>query len=421
MVVHNAMTGSELHETKGAAAATKGQVLVASGAGTAAYQALLGNVVHVNLLSDLPTAAAGKITLLANTTYLLGASVNIGTDFLLFSNGSGIQCLGAFTSTLTYTGTVPMFQGDNANARIKDINLLCAASNVYGWSDSTPGTSIIIITDVLVIACLAVGVFNDINTLVINGSTVVSCTTGISYTGSSISGTRLSSINFISTSVTFIGLDFTGATLNNVNIDGMVMSGGAGSIGIKGDAGSVNLATDRIGHVSEVQFQGVTTPLSGITIDDVRWNFQQNGDLADTMPDALTSLTANATNTVIAGANTPTLVLGTWTQARASQYATTAAGRITLNSERDVVTPIDATISIEPVSGTNKILRAYIALNGTVITASGLSTHVDVSDPKILTIPWQVNLSKDDFLEVFVENETDAVDILVSDATFRVR
>ncbi|MEE8208095.1 MAG: hypothetical protein V3T88_03960 [Nitrosomonadaceae bacterium] len=420
MTLHNALTGAELHETKGAAAATKGFTLIANGAGTAAYQALLGNVVHVNLLSDLPTAAAGKITLLANTIYLFGASVNIGTDFLLFSNGSSIQCLAAFTSTVTYTGTVPMLQGDNANARIKDINLLCATANVYGWADSTPGTSIVIITDVLVIACLKVGVFNDVGTLVIQGSTVVSCTSGITYLGSGISGTRLSSINFISTSTTFIGLDFTGATLNNVNVDGMQMSGGVGSIGIKGDAASVNLAANRIGHVSHVQFQGITTPLSGITLDDIRWNFQANGDLADTMPDALTSLTANAAATVVS-VGVPTLVTGTWVQVRASQYSTTAAGRITLLSERDVVTPIDVTISVEPVSGTNKILRAYIALNGAAIIASGISTHADNADPRVISIPWQLNLSETDFVEVFVENETDSVDILVSDATLRVR
>ena len=420
MTVHNAMTGSELHETKGAAAATIGQVLVASGAGTAAYQDLLGNVVHVNLLTDLPTAAAGKITLLANTTYLFGADVNIGTNFLLFSNGSGIQCLGAFTSTVTYTGTADMLQGDDANARIKDINLLCATANVYGWADSTPGTSIIIITDVLVIACLKVGIFNDIGTLVIQGSTVVSCTSGIAYIGSGINGTRLSSINFISTSTTFIGLDFTGATLTNVNVDGMQMSGGAGSIGIKGDAASANIAANRIGHVSHVQFQGVTTPLSGITLSDIRWNFQANGDLADTMPDAMASLTANATNTVLS-VGVPSLVAGTWVAERASQFTTSTAGRLTYNGERDLLTPVDVVLNLNPVSGTGKVIRAYIALNGSVITNSGKSIKIDNGDPLAIPLLWQLNLTTTDFLEVFIENETDSVDVLVIDAIIRAR
>lgn len=419
MVVHNAMTGSELHETKGAAAATKGFTLVASGAGTAVYQALLGNVVHVNLLSDLPTAAAGKITLLANTTYLFGASVNIGTDFLQFSNGTSIQCLAAFTSTVTYTGTNPMLQGADANTRIKDINLLCANSDLFSWTDGTPGTSILILTDVLVIACKEVGTFTDIGTLVVDGSTTVSCTSGFTF-GGTVSGLRLGSINLISTATTFIGIDFTGATLTNVNIDGVVMSGGVGSIGVKGDAGSVNIAAGRIANVEHIQFQGVTTPLSGITIDDFRWNFQGNGDLADTMPDALTAFVSNGTATTLS-VGVPTLIAGTFVEERASQYTTTAGGRVTYNGERDLVTPIDATITVNPASGTNKSIRAYIALNGSAIISSGVAINISNGDPKIMTIPWQLNLSTTDFIEVFIENETDSVDCTVIDATLRIR
>ncbi len=420
MALHNALTGTELHETKGAAAATNGQVLVANGVGAAVYQALLGNVVHVNALADLPTAASGKITLAANTAYLFGANVNIGTDFLLFSAGSSIMSSAAFLSTITYTGTVPMLQGADVNATIKDLTVSCASSDVFSWIDATPATSIVLISDLLVITCKTVGTFNDISTLVVDGSTTISSTDGIVILGTSVKGVRLESVAIRSTDTGFVGVDFTGAVVETINLDGMVLSGGAGSIGIKGDAASANVADDFIANVSNVQFAGVTTALSGITVDDFRWNFQGNGDVADTMPDALTSLTANAAATVVS-VGVPTLVTGTWVEVRASQYTTTAAGRVTLLSERDVVTPIDITVSLEPVSGTNKILRAYVALNGSVIIASGISTHADNADPKVITIPWQFNLSETDFVEVFVENETDSVNILVSDATLRVR
>lgn len=421
MPVHNAMTGSELHETKGAAAAAKGHALIANGVGQAVYQALLGNVVFVNQLSDLPTAAAGKITLAAATTYLFGASINIGTDFLQFSSGSALVSMAAFTATVTYTGTSPMLQGADANTRIKDINLNSPNADLFSWADTGGGgTSVIIITDVLVIACKAVGTFDDINTLVINGATVIDCTTGIAFLGDSHVGTRLESFSMISTSATYIGIDLTGATLSTLFMEGLILAGGAGSIGIKGDTASANITADFIANISGVQFQGVTTPLSGVSVDDIRFNFQGNGGIADTMPDALTAFTANVIDTVVE-VGVPTLVLGTWVEVRASQYTTTAAGRVTLLSERDVVTPIDITLSVEPVSGTNQIVRAYIALNGTVIIASGISTHIDNSDPKVITIPWQLNLSKDDYIEVYIENETSGIDLTVLDATLRVR
>jgi len=152
MTLHNALTGVELHETKGAAAALAGQVLVATGSATAVYQALVGNVVQVNSLTDLPAASGGKITLAANTAYAFGANINIGTDFLQFSAGTGIQSAAAFTSTITYTGTVPMLQGADANATIKDLTLSCANSDVYSWVDTGGGgNSIVIISDLPVL------------------------------------------------------------------------------------------------------------------------------------------------------------------------------------------------------------------------------------------------------------------------------
>jgi len=421
MTLHNALTGVELHETKGAAAATKGHVLRATGAATAVYAALLGNVVFVNVLSDLPTAAAGKITLAANTTYIFGANVNIGTDFLQYSAGSGVQSSSAFGATITYTGTNPMHQGADGNVTIQDITFNCANADLYSFADTGGGgNSIILISDVLVIACLAVGTIDDVNTFVYDGSTVLSCTDGLIFLGDSHIGTRLVSLNFLSTSTTYVGIDFTGATMKTVNIDGVILAGGTGSIGIKGDAANANITTNFIANVTNVQFAGVTTALSGITIDDFRWNFQGNGAVADTMPDALVSMVNNATATTLS-VGVPTLVAGTWTLVRSSQFTTTTGGRATYNGERDLVTPIDVSVVVDPASGTNKSIRAYVAVNGTEVANSGIAVNISSGDPKQISVPWQANLSTGDFVEVFIENETDSVNATVIDATVRVR
>jgi len=421
MTLHNALTGVELHETKGAAAATRGQVLVASGSATAVYQSLLNNVVHVNALADLPTASGGKHTLLAATNYIFGANVNIGTNFLQFAAGTAVQSSSSFSATVTYTGTVPMLQGADVNAIIKDITFICATSELYNWVDTGGGgNSIVIISDVLVIACTSVGTFDDINTLVMDGSTVVSCTDGLIFLGNSHVGTRLVSLAFLSTSATYVGIDFTGATMKTVNIDGIILTGGAGSIGIKGDASNANITADFIANVSNVQFNGVTTPLSGITTDDFRWNFQGNGDIQDSMPDAMASLTANATNTALS-VGVPTLILGTWVAERQSHFTTSTAGRLTYNGERDLTTPVDVVLNLNPVSGASKVVRAFLALNGTVITNSGKSIKIDNGDPLSISLIWQLTLTTTDFLEVFIENETDSVDVLVIDAIIRAR
>ena len=57
---------------------------------------------------------------------------------------------------------------------------------------------------------------------------------------------------------------------------------------------------------------GAGSLLDGITVDDEKWQFDLNDDIADSRPDALMSMQGNATVTTIAVAGTPVKVAGTW-------------------------------------------------------------------------------------------------------------
>lgn len=422
MAAHNTLTGAELHEPKGVAAAALGFALLADGAGSSSFQPPVGtNTVIVRQLSDLPTPSGGKHVLLANTSYRFGADVDIGTNFLEFGSGTDIVSAGAFTTILTYTGTGSMLVGVDVNATIQSITLDAPNAQVFDFKETTGDTRVVLISDVLILNCLTTGTVEKLRTLVVDGISSLNCTKGFVFLGANQTGIRLTSVALLSTSTSYIGLDFTGSTQKTVNINGVIFEGGAGSIGIKGDTASTNITSGFLANVGQVQFTGVTTPLSGITVDDIRWNFQGNGVVSDTMPDAMVSLTNNATDTVIAGVDTPTKVLGTFVVERASHFTGDTAGRITYTGERDLTTPIDACLTLDPVSGTNKVVRAYIALNGTIITNSGKAIQIDSADPREITLMWQLTLTTNDFLEIFIENETDAVDFTVVDAILRAR
>ena len=124
---------------------------------------------------------------------------------------------------------------------------------------------------------------------------------------------------------------------------------------------------------------------------------------------------------VIAIVDTPVLVAGTWTVERDSLFTGTTGGRITYNGERDIVLPIDITCTISAASGTNKDVHVYLALNGAIIANSGIQNRVGSTDPRNTTVMWQLNLSEDDFLEVFVENNSDTINLVISDAILRAR
>jgi hypothetical protein len=153
--------------------------------------------------------------------------------------------------------------------------------------------------------------------------------------------------------------------------------------------------------------------------------FDNNDDISDTNPDSLIAITDNATETVIANPSTDgtnaVLVTGTWDLIRESQYSSTAAGRVTALAPRPMAQPVDIQVTAAAVSGTNKVVAIYLAVDGVVIPAARSVNKVGQNDPRTFSIPWQINFTTGKFIEVFVENQSDAVNIIVTDAIIRVR
>lgn len=422
MTFHKDLTGTDIHEPKGITAAAADTVYVADGLGGGTWQGIGGsNVVVVNELADLPAASGGFIDLADDTNYVFRGNVNTGTDTIRVGHQSVVTAENFEYPTITYTGTGDMFFGENSSFQIRDCKLDCPNGQVFHMTETGAGGATIFQCDsVRTLNCTKYATFEKLFVQLIVNSSCFNCADGITLIGAVSQILSFRQLALQGTSATFVGIDLTGSTQVLIELVTNVFGGGVGSIGIKGDTGSANVASGFIASVDRCLFAGVTTPLSGVSVDDFRWNFTSNGVVADTMPDALLTLTSNATPTVLS-VGVPTLVLGTWIDKRTSHFTNTAAGRATYNGERALTSPMMVSMTLDPVSGTNKSIRACIALNGTPIADSSMAINVSSGDPKQLTIPWQETLNENDYIEVFIENESDSVDVTVIDATFRVR
>ena len=198
----------------------------------------------------------------------------------------------------------------------------------------------------------------------------------------------------------------------------------AGATGLDGAAGSANISATGSGLALSSANLGAGLPVAGITIDDIRWRFDHNSAFPDTRTDALISMQNNATATVIAASSTDgtnsVLAAGVWVVDIASRMTATTAGRITFDPLANEKLPITASISVEPASGTNVNLSAYIAKNGVAIATSKRSTSASAGSPTSITLPWQLDFAQGDFVEVFVENNDNTTNILVSSAAQRI-
>ncbi len=126
------------------------------------------------------------------------------------------------------------------------------------------------------------------------------------------------------------------------------------------------------------------------------------------------------TTTVIADVNVAVLVSGTFAVISSAQMTATAAGRVTYDGERPAALPITANLTMEPFSGTGKTISAYLAKNGTKIAASRVPITTSATFPENISVIWQDTFVNADYYEILVENNTDALDIVVKSAVLRI-
>jgi len=382
----------------------------------------IANRVVVNVAADFPTPVSDVITLAANTEYFLGDNnIDIGNDD--FALGANVVISGGSIgiAKITTTSTGTLFTGSDVGSfTLKNCDIDADLAAIFGITDTVPGVSLAILLNARILKSASLGTMTDLLAVNFSNSGIFCTDQGLSFSGNT-TVISFRQVNFTSTSATVKLIDLGSNVSPTIEFNDVIFNAPSGAIGISGLASSGNVTSGSIANVNSCEFLGGITPLENITVDDIRWRFKDNSGIKDTQPDALLSLTANATNTVISAVNTPTLVAGTWVVERASFFTGTTAGRATYIGETDLASPIIVAADIEPAAGANKDLKLYIALNGTVITSSGRLARVDSGNPQSLTALWQLVLTTNDFIEIFVENTSDSTDILVSGSAFIVR
>ncbi len=127
----------------------------------------------------------------------------------------------------------------------------------------------------------------------------------------------------------------------------------------------------------------------------------------------------NSTATVIVTQDVPVLVGGTWLSGAADNFSVSAAGRLTYTGLSAQVFDVDAVASISAASGSPDC-SLCIAKNGTVIAATRISDRLQNTHPVHLSTLWNLSLSPNDYIELFIENNSNTVDFTVTRAVLRV-
>ena len=378
------------------------------------------DIIIINSLADFPDPVGQVITLLPEVQYIIGTDVNIGDNRLVMAQNTVLSGIDSIAVAFTYTGSGDMFTITNTRNRISRLSISCVNGRVINFSDNLD--NFLRITDCS-IACATFGLFNSTGTRGSSARFTNVSPSSMTSGGCTLTGNWNTWLYETGAGAVTVGefFDFGTATFDAIVIDLILANLSSGTSLIKGAASSANINTGGSAIVTRTLISGAGTALDTVTTDDVRWIFSGNDDIKDTNPDGLLSLNGNATETTITTQDVPVLTAGTWVVESTSFFTGTTAGRLTYVGEKDLAVPVDIVATVISASGTNKDITVYLALNGSVIANSGKTNRVGATDPASVTALWQLTVSTNDYLEAWVENNTDTINLVVSDAVLRIR
>jgi len=368
-----------------------------------------GDIVFVNTPSDLPTPVSNVITLADNVTYYFTTTVDLLGDRLVGGENTVILGSSSENSRITSTG-------------------LGVGVALFTTEWTTPIRHV---------------TFQDVDTaLAIDGS--VNPPLALDWTG--VNFLNVPNIGLIDTADNFIFSK--GAILNSQNLqfDGshgtigidnsiFVGSGSAGnildvlagctitrrfrliyssvisfgsSVGINVDA-SATIPTE--GYILDtINFSGGGTYLSGVSYTDNKTRFVNSKGIDNTAEIGNYYMTNNTTVTTISTINTPVKALGTTTANAINQKFTHTDNRLTYVGALIRDFQVTATVSLS--SGNNNVIGVYVAKNGTVISSSEMySTTSSGGKAESITCQTILELNENDYVEIWVENNTATTDI----------
>jgi hypothetical protein len=380
------------------------------------------NLKVINSISDFETQDATTITLDPTYLYQIGASLSTSKRFI--TSGSQVEGLGA-ASKLTYTGTGSMFTNTNSRFAISSIVLDCPSATVFECIGDNSGNvnhrvnalSIIIAncTKVLTSTNAGAQVFDLIQASNVTGPTAVS-----------FSGTTAALVyNF--SRMSFIGLtagatcfDFGTVLMDELELTNVIALGDATATAISGAANSANVTAGNTAFVQNCNFSALTTPLSGVDVEDIRWEFQSNSGLPNSIDDALEHTSDNVLETTIVTAEVKVKANAVFITDAVGRFEADGTGRLTYIGERPSRLPIDINGTVLAASGGDKQISLCIAINGVPIDATCTKGTASSTKAASLSTIWQYDFVNGDYVEPFVSNDSNDVNIILTQAILRI-
>lgn len=379
------------------------------------------NTVIINQESDFPIQTATTITLSAKTRYVIGAAISSAKRFIC-EDGFVFTAENQFGVLYTYTGTGDMFTSTLAGGIIEDIQMDAPNANQgFNMSDTSLSNKLFICRNMRFDNVPKWGTLTGFVTTIIDSCDSTNSDDGLTIAGTGQLITSISKFALISTSATCVQVDFGAAVVSNIEIDNLVLVAPSGAVQLKGAANSANIPAGLLAMMTNSSILGgATQQLSGIANSDVRWDFSGNNAIASSISDGLIHTEANALETSISTIGVPVKLNAVFLDDDISRFTSDGTGRLTYVGEVSARLPIDITATVEAASGGDKQIGLCVSLNGSPITTTCVQGTASSSKLTSLTTIWQCDFVNGDYIEAFLSNESDTINVIASQCVLRI-
>jgi hypothetical protein len=353
----------------------------------------------VKSTADLAPYLVGDEYILPTGLVILNGTIDLGDKAIRVSTGTILRGLSDGVLISTNASGVVRATNIGGNLVLREFNVICFTGPCFVLTGTIDYQLNMFFVGMIGVKAAIITGFN------VQGikACYIQCSDGITCTGTTVK-IFVSESPFYDVTGSAITLTST-LIVDVVDIDTIFFKFDSPGVGITAEVGySVNE-----GLITGSQIAGNAIPLVGLSSTDLNWTMALNSGIATSKKIGGYYLTT-AIQTVITTINTPVKIAGTTTALALNERFTATTNRLTYTGLIPTTGSVLGTFTVD--SGNNVSLTFYIAKNGVVLPESVSILRVaNGADTRNGTVSSLVGLVTGDFVEIWVENDTNTDDL----------
>ena len=367
--------------------------------------------VFVATMADLPAPVSGVINLVANQTYVFTNSLDLGGARLVGNQNTTLLGGSSENTVLTSTGLNSATALVTSNWSLPIRNLTITHGTALNLDASLNANQALDWFGVNFTNCATVGTIKGYNNVIWTDCALLD-SAGLTFDGT-IGTVGFSQCIFSGrASGTTITLPATANITRRFRLIYCALITPSTGTGINVSA-SATIPVE--GYILDTcNFSGSGTYTTGVAFDDNKSLWVENKGVTNSASIGYMTMNGNATATVVASSGVAYKAAGTTTQQSPTQRFTHSSNRLTYTGA--ITRTFRVSVIAAFTSTTNNQIGLYVAKNGTIIAASETYATANSSGrAENIVVQSLTELTTNDYVEAWVENDTAANNITVTD------